>query len=366
MATKKNQVPAEELEQTVQGEQPDDAKKTRAKSKAASKKTRSGTKTKSDKKTAEDIGESTEKTKYVIQSSPIDEPVASIAEHRNAQTESDKAKNQLLDLLESYRAERILTDFIQGVEKINDTYAAILYHGDFKVIIPAKEAIIPPKDYRGKDPEVVHRYMLTKRLGTEVDYIVKGMDPDTGIAVASRLDAMSARQKEYYFTRDRDGNNKIYEGILAEGRIVSVIKSGVFVDLFGVESFISMRELSYQRMIDAGVHFRPGQRIIVRILKVDRSDRNNVKVAASVKRAQQNPFEKAIQKYSIGSHYIGTVTMVDQVGVFVAMEGGVDCLCDYPRRGRPPIGSQVTIKILGIDKGKQRIWGVITHTSTAI
>ena len=58
----------------------------------------------------------------------------------------------------------------------------------------------------------------------------------------------------------------------------------------------------------------------MRILKVDRSDRNNVKVAASVKRAQKNPFEKAIQKYGIGSHYIGTVTMVDPNGVFVAME----------------------------------------------
>lgn len=365
MALKKPKAPAEELEQTVQGEQPDDAKKTRAKSKAAPKKSQSGTKAKTSKK-AEDVDDVNEKKKYVTQSSPIDEPVISIAERRDAQTESDKVKNQLLDLMESYKAERVLTDFVQGVEKINGSFAAVLYHGDFKVIIPAMEAIIPPKDYRGKDPEVVHRYMLTKRLGTEFDYIVKGMDPETGIAVASRLDAMKARQKEYYFTRDWDGNNKIYEGILAEARIVSVIKSGIFVDLFGAECFISMKELSYQRIIDAGAYFRPGQRIIVRILKVDRSDRSSVKVAASVKRAQQNPFEKAIQKYSAGSHYIGTVTMVDENGVFVAMEGGVDCLCDYPKRGRPPIGSQVTVKILGIDRGKQRIWGVITHTTSVI
>lgn len=366
MAEKKSKVPADELEQSMQGEQPDDAKKSRSKPKAAPKKTQSGTRAKSSKKAAEDDGDVKEKTKFATQSSPSDEPVVSIAERRDAQTESDKAKNHLLDLMESYKAERVLTDFVQGVERINGSFAAVLYHGDFKVIIPATEAIIPPKDYRGKDPEVVHRYMLTKRLGTEFDYIVKGMDPETGIAVASRLDAMKARQKEYYFTRDWDGNNKIYEGILAEARIVSVIKSGIFVDLFGAECFISMKELSYQRIIDASAYFRPGQRIIVRILKVDRSDRSSVKVAASVKRAQQNPFEKAIQKYSVGSHYIGTVTMVDENGVFVAMEGGVDCLCDYPKRGRPPIGSQVTVKILGIDRGKQRIWGVITHTTSVI
>lgn len=33
-------------------------------------------------------------------------------------------------------------------------------------------------------------YTLTKRLGAEVDYIVKGIDGEAGIAVASRLEAM--------------------------------------------------------------------------------------------------------------------------------------------------------------------------------
>ena len=174
MALKKPKSPAEELEQTVQGEQPDDAKKTRAKPKAAPKKTQSGTRTRASKKAAEDADDASEKKRYVTQYSPIDEPVISIDERRDAQTESDKAKNQLLDLMESYKAERVLTDFVRGVEKINGSFASVLYHGDFKVIIPAMEAIIPPKDYRGKDPEVVHRYMLTKRLGTEFDYIVKG------------------------------------------------------------------------------------------------------------------------------------------------------------------------------------------------
>lgn len=54
MALKKPKSPAEELEQTVQGEQPDDAKKTRAKPKAAPKKTQSGTRTRASKKAAED------------------------------------------------------------------------------------------------------------------------------------------------------------------------------------------------------------------------------------------------------------------------------------------------------------------------
>ena len=36
-------------------------------------------------------------------------------------------------------------------------------------------------------------------------------------------------------------------------------------------------------------------------------------------------------------------------GVFVALDGGIDCLCSYPKRGRPPRGARVTVRILGIN-----------------
>ena len=50
-------------------------------------------------------------------------------------------------------------------------------------------------------------------------------------------------------------------------------------------------------------------------------------------------------------------------GVFVALDGGVDCLCSYPPRGRPLRGARVTVRILGINHETNRIWGVITHVS---
>lgn len=203
--------------------------------------------------------------------------------------------------------------------------------------------------------------MLTKRLGAEVDYIVKGIDPKSGIAAASRLEAMRARRKEMYFGTDRDGNNRIYAGVCAEARVVSAIRAGIFIDLFGVESYIPLKELSYQRWMDAAAHFQPGQRILVKVLDVDRSDRDHVRVSASVKQAGENPYEKALRRYSVGNRYVGTVSMVDVNGVFVALDGGIDCLCSYPKRGRPPRGARVTVRILGINHETNRIWGAITH-----
>lgn len=290
--------------------------------------------------------------------------VLSIDEHRTVETEADKARNDLLDLIESMKTQKILTGTIQGVEQPEDNPSrslAVIYHGDFKVIIPAEEAVLPPEDNRGRSQEDVMHYTLTKRLGAEVDYIVKGIDPQSGVAVASRLEAMAAKRKEYYFGTDRDGNNILYEGVCAEARIVSVIRAGIFVDLFGLEIYIPLRELSYQRLLDASSQFQPGQRVLVKILSIDRSDRNHIKASASVKQAGENPYEKALRRFSVGNRYVGTVSMVDTTGVFVALDGGVDCLCSYPKRGRPPRGSSVTVRILGLNMESNRIWGAITH-----
>ena len=83
-----------------------------------------------------------------------------------------------------------------------------------------------------------------------------------------------------------------------------------------------------------------------------------------MKQAGENPYEQALKRFTVGSRYVGTVSLVDLTGVFVALDGGIDCLCTYPKRGRPPRGARVTVRILGIDHETNRIWGVITHMST--
>ena len=345
----------------------EEPKKARGRKKTAEKPSESDTEAHSDHK---DVGDGVEETPKPRKrrASARSKPVVSIDEQPTVETEADKAKNDLLDLLESQKTGRILTGTIQGVERPADNPSrslAVIYHGEFKVMIPAEEAVEPPADYRGRLPEDVLHYMLTKRLGAEVDYIVKGIDPKSGLAVASRLEAMKSKRKAYYLGTDRDGNNLLYSGVCAEARIVSAIRAGIFVDLFGLEIYIPLRELSYQRWMDAAAYFQPGQRILVKVLEVDRSDRNQIKATASVKQTGENPYEKALRRYSVGNRYVGTVSMVDTNGVFVALDGGIDCLCSYPKRGRPPRGSRVTVRILGINNDSNRIWGAITHIAAA-
>ena len=226
---------------------PEGSSPTRRIRKSRAKKSESGTETeKQPEEVPDGVVEPVKPSRRTTSARPAS--VVSIDARPTVETEEDKARNDLLDLMESLKSKRILTDTIQGIERPADNplrSLAVIYHGDIKVIIPAEEAVEPPEDFRGRLPEDVLHYMLTKRLGAEVDYIIMGIDAAAGVAVGSRLEAMMARRKEYYYGLDRDGNNLLYEGICAEARVVSVIRAGIFVDLFGVEVYIPLRELSY-------------------------------------------------------------------------------------------------------------------------
>lgn len=348
--------------------EPKKAKRTRKRKKTTDDSPpQSDKKTEKAKKTNPDGVEGDKKPKLRI-SLPKKTNVISIDDELGVVTDADKAKNELLDLLESYRGKKHLSGKIQGIENPTGEPSkalAVLAYGEYKVIIPLHEAVEPPDDLKGQPLDYMLNYMLNKRLGAEVDYIVKGIDAKAKIAVGSRVEAMQDKRKSYYFGTDRDGNYLLYSDVCAEVRIVSVVRSGIFVDLFGLEVFIPLKELSYQRLTDAESYFAPGQRTLVKILEVDRSSRNNIRVKASVKQAGENPYEKALRKYVIGNRYVGTVSLVDINGVFVSLEGGIDCLCNYPKRGRPPKGARVTIRVLGINYNTNRMWGAITHVASA-
>lgn len=293
--------------------------------------------------------------------------VVTIDDHRTAVSDNDRANEKMLDLVESMKAGRILTDTVQGVEmsETGERSRAVLYHGDFKILIPDTEFVRLPENLNNREPAGMLHAMTISRLGAEVDYVVKGMDPENRLAVASRLQAMRMRSRRHYQRETQAGVYLVRPGKLAEARVVAVLQTGIFMDVLGVETFVPLEELSYQRIWDASRMFQSGQRILVRILEIERSDLKNIRVTVSVKQAGVHPFVRSGWKFKVGECYVGRVSMVDFSGVFVSLDGGVDCLCGYPARGRPPRGARVTVRILGIEPETNRIWGAITHVSAA-
>ena len=291
--------------------------------------------------------------------------ILAIDDELGVQTELEKARDKFLDLIESLKTGRYLTDRIQGVEKHSDggMPRAVIYHGDYKVILMASMVVELPRDLRDREPNEMYLYMLQKRLGSEIDYVIKGIDSNTGLAVGSRTEAMATKRRHYYLNLTREGTFRVYEGLVCEARVVSVIPEGIFVELFGVDVFIPLRELSYTRIPDAMGYFEPGDRVLVKITKLDRSDPKNIYVAASVKQVATNPTEKILEKIDVGGNYAGTVTMIDQTGIFVQLDMGAECRCKFPLRARPPIDARVIVSIDGVSMETKSVWGKITYVT---
>lgn len=295
-----------------------------------------------------------------------DQRVVTIDSKPSVKTEADKQMSNLVNLLASLRSHHILCAKLEGVENSSSGEPrGILQYGDFKVLIPCNEMMDIPENMRDMNPNDVMRYMFGKRLGAEIDFIVLGIDQGAEVVIGSRKEAMNLRRKQFYYGQDREGNNLLFEGAIAEARVMSAIRAGIFVELFGVEAYIPAIELSYQRILDCARIFVPGERILVKILSLDRSNAKDIRITLSAKQAKRNPYDTLTNRYVVGNSYIGTVTIVDVNGVFVALDGGVDCLCPYPPRGVPVIGSRATVRLYKIDDELKRLKGDIVHATYA-
>lgn len=290
--------------------------------------------------------------------------IVSIDGSLKVKTQEEQKQDALLTLTESAQSGKILTGKIAGVERLGKKgpSIAVIFLNDYKIMIPASECIdIPaPGD---KDPQQYEQYLLSKRLASEIDFVVKVIEEDNEIAVASRMEAMLKKRKEFLLDTDKNGNYIVNEGSIVEARVVCTTRAGIIVEVFGAECYIPCRELSYQRIQDATQDFFVGTRILVKVLSIDRDMENNiVNIDASVKQATENPYDKALKFYNEGDKYVGTVSMIDHNGVFVALDGGVDVLCKFPDRGpRPPRGSVATIRITLKNEEEKRLFGLITH-----
>lgn len=291
--------------------------------------------------------------------------ILTIDDELGVQTELEKARDKFLDLIESLKTGRYLTGTIQGVEKHSGMGEprAIVFHGDYKIAIMASMIVDLPRNLRDMEPYDVFHYLLTKRIGAEIDFVVKGIDQNTGLAVASRKEAMNTKRRYYYLSLSREGTYRIYEGIVCEARVISVIPDGIFVEIFGIDVYIPLRELSYTRLSDAMGYFEPGDRVLVKITHLDRRNPSDIRISASVKQVASNPVAKALEKIEAGSNYAGTVSLADEHGIYVQLDMGAECKCPYPFRTRPPKGARVIVTIAGVDMEREFVWGKINYVT---
>lgn len=181
-------------------------------------------------------------------------------------------------------------------------------------------------------------------------------DPERGRVVFSERAALS----------EPGSRNQLLDGLKSGDHVVGTVTNitdfGVFVDLGGLEGLIHVSEISWGRVRHPSDSLKLGQEITVYVISVD-DERS--RVALSLKRMHDNPWETAESRFAPGQLVEATITSILPYGAFARVEDGLDGLihisemCAESEALKPEEvvyeGEHVRVRILQVDSGRQRM-----------
>ncbi len=194
-------------------------------------------------------------------------------------------------------------------------------------------------------------------INQKIVCMIAEVNPHEKNLVVSRrmlLEAERRRLQEQFWI-------EIEEGQIKEGVVKNIKPFGAFVDLGGADGLIPMGELSWGRVENAESVLKSGQKVTVKVMRVDKETR---KIGLSLRQTTENPFDKIAETIHMGSRVIGKVTRIMDFGAFVEIAPGVEGLIHVSELGNNRVrkvrdavteGQEVEVQVISMERETQRI-----------
>ena len=286
----------------------------------------------------------------------------------DAAVETQKSKEDLIwhEITNAYRTRRILTGMLGGIEKLEGgATITIVYYKNFRVVIPITEMMInlvEDETHNYGELSLRQNKIVNTMLGCEIDFIIKGLDSKERSIVASRKDAMLKKRQIFYFDQDSSGTPKVYPDRVVQARVISVAEKVVRAEIFGVETSIPARDLSFDWLGDARERFHVGDHILVRIQEVKAENPEHISVQADVKSVEGDTSKANLALCKVQGKYAGTVEDIHNGTVFVRLQIGVNAIAHTCYDSRT-VGKkdEVSFVVTHIDSERNVALGIITR-----
>ena len=286
----------------------------------------------------------------------------------DAAVETQKSKEDLIwhEITNAYRTRRILTGMLGGIEKLEGgSTITIVYYKNFRVVIPITEMminLIEDETHNYGELSLRQNKIVNTMLGCEIDFIIKGLDSKERSIVASRKDAMLKKRQIFYFDQDSSGTPKVYPDRVVQARVISVAEKVVRSEIFGVETSIPAKDLSFDWLGDARERFHVGDHILIRIQEVKAEDPEHISVRADVKSVEGDTSKANLALCKVQGKYAGTVEDIHNGTVFVRLQIGVNAIAHTCYDSRT-VGKKddVSFVVTHIDSERNVALGIITR-----
>lgn len=194
------------------------------------------------------------------------------------------------------------------------------------------------------------------KVGQEVEVMILDVDREK--------DRISLGLKQNLPNPWDDIERKYPVGTRISGKVVNLVPYGAFVEIEeGVEGMVHVSEISWtKRVAKASDALSLGQPVDAVILNINKDEQ---KISLGIRQTEANPWQRAQERYPIGSRVKGTVRNFTSYGAFVELEPGIDGMIhvsdmSWTRKINHPSemlkkGDEVEAVVLEVDAAQQRI-----------
>ncbi|MCG8651676.1 MAG: S1 RNA-binding domain-containing protein, partial [Pirellulales bacterium] len=198
---------------------------------------------------------------------------------------------------------------------------------------------------------------LSEFVDQKLVCVVTEANARRGNLVLSRRAVLEREREE----KRKEQLAKIEPGDLLEGTVRSIKDFGAFVDLGGLDGLIHISKLSWDRIQHPSEVLEEGQKVKV---KIDKVDKDTGKISLSYRDLSENPWNTAEADFAIGTVHKGTVTRIANFGCFVKLAPGVEGLVHISELAHHRVsrvdtmvseGQEIEVKVLSFDRETQKI-----------
>lgn len=175
--------------------------------------------------------------------------------------------------------------------------------GDYSVFVPAGDASM--------------RYVrdLKSFVGKQVEVIVTEIDHEKKDIVASA----KLLQEQVKVATENNFWNSIFVNKVVTGKVKKIMPYGAFVEVDGVDCFLHISNISYDRLENVGDAIKEGETYSFKVVSLDRE---NNKVDLSLKALLSDPKIERVKALVVGEVYLCKVVKLLRFGAIIKAPNG--------------------------------------------
>lgn len=182
-------------------------------------------------------------------------------------------------------------------------------------------------------------------INAKIKFYITEFDPKNRKLIVSRRHVLEEDEKE----RREKIISQIREGEITRGVVSKIIENGMFVRFQGIEGFVSIDDVDWKNPKQAIKQYTRGQRVKIRILKIDREKQT---IQFGIKQTKPNPVDILKRKFPIRSILKAKILEVNENGArahIIDDVYGTIAEQDYSYDGAPEKDSTVDVAVVGYD-----------------